>query len=253
MKHGLLFGLNYPGQEGELKGCARDAQKVADYLIERGYDRTKVYTSDADTSAVNIVNKIYGKAVDSWRLNLREVCIMFSGHGSSIERNWRSFNRNWSDNESDGCDECLVPTDHMSVGVIPDNLIKRLLRYFNPATRVVLIIDACHSGSMCDLKYELEGGVSREVKSDARCASNIICISGCKDEQYSYVGYNLEGKHEHSSVLTTCLLRTLREGKTSIKEVHERVKQHVAETHYPQVPQVSSSFVVEDCEVFLLE
>jgi len=91
------------------------------------------------------------------------------------------------------------------------------------------------------------------VKSDARCASNIICISGCKDEQYSYVGYNLEGKHEHSSVLTTCLLRTLREGKTSIKEVHERVKQHVAETHYPQVPQVSSSFVVEDCEVFLLE
>ena len=133
MKNAVLFGLNYNGQNEQLSGCDRDALNVREYLVfDRGYDKVKVYTEDKDTSLFRIIHKIYRLAMESWRLGLDEACIYFSGHGSSLERSWRSYNRNWTDDEMDGRDECLVPTDWARSGVIPDNYIKYLLKHFNP-------------------------------------------------------------------------------------------------------------------------
>ena len=145
-------------------------------------------------------------ALNTWRHpgNVEEVCIYYSGHSSYMP--------DYSRDEKDGRDECLIPTDYRRAGVITDVLLKRVFRYFHPDTNVVFVVDACHSGSMCDLKYKLDEATraSIEVHPASRCAARITSSSGCTDDQISYVGYNLLDEGKRRSVLTAFLLRRSR-------------------------------------------
>lgn len=239
MKKAILFGLNYKGQQGELKGCINDAEDMSQFLlVDKKYDSVKLYTSARTTSNTSIVRKMYNLAIESWRKDLQEVCIYYSGHGMSVDRRFNE-NKWWRDIETDGCDECLVPTDHQTRGVIPDNLIKRILRYFNPRTRVVVVVDACHSGTMCDLKYTFDQNIFMNTR-ESRCRANIICVSGCKDEQYSYEN-NVNGVIR--GVLTLNLLKTLRQDNvTNIGDIQKKLNAYVEQTHYPQNPQITCSY-----------
>lgn len=250
MKLGVAFGLEYLGRAGELRGCKRDAEELADYLREkRGYDKVKVCTSDAETGAYYMIHKMYKMALATWRNpgEVKEVCIYYSGHGSYMP--------DYSRDESDGRDECLIPTDYRRAGVITDDLLKRVFRYFHPHTNVVFIVDACHSGSMCDLKYKLDEATHRSVEAHpaSKCAARITSISGCKDDEVSYVGYNLLDEGKRRSVLTAFLLKTLQDDqKESIREVQTTLVGHVTRSGYKQHPEVMTSFpVFENDKVFV--
>lgn len=248
VKKALLFGLEYLGRSGELIGCKRDAEDFATYLKEKkGYDKIRICTSDAETGAQFMVYKIYKMAIDTWRTKTEEVCIFYSGHGSSMP----DYNRD----EHDGKDECLIPTDYQRAGVISDDLLKRIFKYFHPDTRVVFVCDACHSGSMCDLKYKCVGEDAASVEQHpwSKCRARIVSVSGCKDEQVSWVGYNLKGEHQRRSVLTTLLLRSLEDdGKTTIKDVRSKLLEHVHATGFKQDPEVMTSFPVFSADTLFL-
>jgi hypothetical protein len=242
MKIAVAFGLEYLGQSGELRGCKRDAEEFSSYLREkRGYDKVKVCTSDAETGAYYMIHKMYKMALNTWRSPgaVKEVCIYYSGHGSHMPDRDRD--------ERDGRDECLIPTDYHRAGVITDDLLKRVFRYFHPETNVVFIVDACHSGSMCDLKYKLDESTRSSVEAHpaSKCNARITSISGCKDDEVSYVGYNLLDEGKRRSVLTAFLLKTLNdEKKETIHEIQETLVGHVVRSGYAQHPEVMTSFPV---------
>jgi metacaspase-1 len=237
MKRAILFGLNYRGQEGELRGCVNDAKHMQRFLASKGYT-TQLMTSDAATSRRSIVRRMFQLAVSSWRSNLTDACIYYSGHGGNVRRG--AWNKR-QEVEVDGKDEFLVPTDCRRRGVVYDDTIKRILRLFNPRTRVLVVVDACHSGTMCDLKYSYDGHQSVSTVPHSRCRANIVCVSGCRDEQYSFETLQ---RGQVRGLLTTALLRAL-ERTCVVCEVRELVLQYVRASKLGQDPQVSSSFRVQ--------
>ena len=69
----------------------------------------------------------------------------YSGHGTYV--------KDVNDDEDDGKDECLVPLDYKESGMIFDDHLNNILSLIHPDTRVVFIVDACHSETMLDLSY----------------------------------------------------------------------------------------------------
>lgn len=249
MSRAILFGINYihSAPAVQLRGCINDVNNMAQYLstIEK-YDNVKIYTDEKDeykTRANSIINSIYKLAIDSHRYRLKKVWIHFSGHGCGIRDN--------NNDEKDGSDECIVPSDYEKSGVISDDLIKRVLRYFNKDTKVTCVFDCCHSGTICDLKYVYNGNSKRptEENKGSKCQAKICLISGCMDHQTSADAYNIQGKHKFSGAMTSCLLEALKDDK-KIFNTMERLRTIIRQKGYQQYPLLSSSFVVSDDDCF---
>lgn len=197
----LLFGLNYAGSASELHGCVQDVTNVAAYLARVLAIPTKVCTTPADTTAVAMVRGLYELALQSHSEALTFAYIHYSGHGSSIV--------DVSGDERDGRDECLVPSDYATAGLLPDDLLERLFRNFNPKTRVVFVCDACHSGTMCDLRFGWDGPVCSVENKACAVAARVLTLSGCLDDQTSADAFNVLGDGKYSGALTSCLLQVL--------------------------------------------
>lgn len=50
-------------------------------------------------------------------------------------------------------DKGLLPSDYESSGIIIDDILHKILAKFNLNTQILFICDACHSGSILDLKF----------------------------------------------------------------------------------------------------
>nr|QOI90644.1 hypothetical protein HWQ62_00513 [Pyramimonas orientalis virus] len=242
----ILFGINYVNTpQARLRGCVNDVKNVAKYLTkEEKYDVVKVYSDEADetkTRGQSIVNSMYKLAIDSHRYRLERVWIHFSGHGTHVRDSY-----GYRD-ESDGNDECIVPSDYNRCGVIRDDTIKRILRMFNPTTKVTCVFDCCHSGTIGDLKYVYKK-IDRtpEIENNgSKCMANICLISGCTDSQTSADAFNVQGKRQYTGAMTSCLLEVLKnESDKSIFNVLESLRDLLRQKRFPQYPLLSSSFEV---------
>jgi hypothetical protein len=207
----FLFGLNYKNDPASaLNGCINDVINMSAYLQKELGIPCELYTDDVnlhDTSARGMMNKFYEIALQTYRDNLDFVWIHYSGHGSYV--------RDTSGDEKDGRDECLVPNDYKTGGMILDDHVNHLFSYFNPKTRVICIFDCCHSGTIGDVKYSWEGPSSVTVENIlCKSSARIITISGCLDKQVSMDAYNVMGDNSYSGAMTSCLLLALRENKT---------------------------------------
>lgn len=92
-----------------------------------------------------------------------DLTIFYTGHGASIE--------DTSGDEDDGFDEVMVFDDGY---VVDDDLSKYLIRYAH-GTKILLLTDCCHSGTMWDLDSNHLG--------KKPLPPNIISISSAKDSQ----------------------------------------------------------------------
>ena len=198
----LLFGLNYEGTANELQGCVQDVVNIGAYLSRTLQLPAKVCTDAKSTSAMAIVQGMYELALQSYSESLDYVWIHYSGHGSYVaDRNG---------DEKDGRDECLVPSDYATAGLIPDDFLVQLFRYFNPKTRVVFVCDSCHSGTICDVKYSWTSATKCAVEN-VLCAvpARVITLSGCMDDQTSADAFIVLGDGKYSGAMTSCLLKVL--------------------------------------------
>jgi hypothetical protein len=244
MSKAVLFGINYiHTPSAQLRGCVNDVNNMAKYLTdEEKYEVVKVYTDESNeykTRANSIINILYKLAIDSHRLELKKVWIHFSGHGCYIPDH--------DGDEKDGKDECIVPSDFRQSGVITDDLIKRVLRYFNKNTKVTCVFDCCHSGTVCDLKYLYNNKEPVEVNTISKCEAKVCMISGCMDNQTSADAYNVQGKREFSGAMTSCLLMTLSQDK-KIFNVMYKLRSLLRQKGFTQYPQLASSYVITDTE-----
>lgn len=239
----VLFGIDYLKSSAPLRGCANDVRNMGNYLKEElNYKVVKVYTEQDTPSKVtgySIVRILYKLAMESRIKNFKNVLIHFSGHGVGV------VDRN--NDEEDGKDEAICPVDYERAGVISDDLLKKIFRYFNPNTKVTCVFDCCHSGTIGDLKYKLNDKNKVTVCNPAKaCSSNIVMISGCRDDQTSADAFNVAGNRQFSGAMTSCLLECIKyrrivtgqvDAITLVNDVRSLLKQK----GFSQVPIITSS------------
>ena len=145
----LLFGLNYAGTDSALNGCINDVRNVKQYLEDSlGFSDVEMFDDEQSperTSGAGIIRSMRELVAKSWAEQLDVVWIHYSGHGTHV--------LDAGSDEVDGRDECVCPSDYMTGGLVSDDAISRVLRGFNPATKVVCVFDCCHSGTIADLSW----------------------------------------------------------------------------------------------------
>ncbi|KAH8661570.1 caspase domain-containing protein [Tricladium varicosporioides] len=148
----LLIGINYFGQQGELRGCINDVHNVSRYLTEAfGYKREDMVTLTDDQQIPqgkptkdNIIRAMHW-LVKGCQPN-DSLFFHYSGHGGQT--------KDTDGDEEDGSDEVIYPVDFKQAGhIVDDDLHKILVTPLPAGARLTAIFDSCHSGSVLDLPY----------------------------------------------------------------------------------------------------
>jgi len=151
-KKALCIGINYRGQEAELKGCINDALNVKRFLCTTyGYKEEDIVmlTDDARNPRQIPTNRNIIEAMQ-WLVRDAKpndsLFFHYSGHGGQT--------KDLDGDEEDGYDEVIYPVDFKSAGHIVDDLMHEIMVKPLPAgCRLTAIFDCCHSGSALDLPY----------------------------------------------------------------------------------------------------
>ena len=178
--------------------------------------------------------------VDS--LNADTACtgawIHYSGHGSTT--------RDRSGDEADGKDEALVPTDFQTAGLILDDELRAV---FAGVTRknlkIVCVMDSCHSGTVCDLKYLWTSKTTAVLENKAAPAiqPRIILLSGCMDAQTSADAFDVLGNKQAGGALTGNLLHAFRiDNARNAFDVQQAVLKRLKDGGFTQRPLLTSSY-----------
>ena len=240
-KLALLIGLNYIGTDAELSGCINDALNLRNMLKSVYHYKSEnvVFMTDETElkpTATNITSQLIKLAERSYEEDIKEIWISYSGHGSYI--------RDKSNDEDDGKDECLVPLDYNVAGMITDDLLNHALGLINPKTNVIVIIDACHSETMLDLKHRYISGKKSVIENEnCKINSNCVMISGCRDDQVSMDAYDINNSKEYSGAMTSSLLHVLTQFEHTITcwRLLKEMRRFLKNRQFSQVPQISCS------------
>ena len=152
-RRALLIGINYIGQEQELRGCINDVHNVSSFLMEKhGYARENmvILTDDQEDKPMGMPTKANILKAMSWLVSGAEkddaLFMHYSGHGGQTE--------DQDGDEEDQYDEVLYPVDFREAGHIVDDEIHNIVvKPLKPGVRLTCIFDSCHSGSAMDLPY----------------------------------------------------------------------------------------------------
>ncbi|KAF8656187.1 hypothetical protein AX16_002625 [Volvariella volvacea WC 439] len=145
-KKALCIGINYFGQDGELRGCINDANNIKNFLIRHfGYREGDIVmlTDDAGDprqhpTRDNIIRGmqwlVRNAAPDD------SLFFHYSGHGGQT--------KDHDGDEADGYDEVIYPVDHRENGhIVDDHMHDIMVKSLPPGCRLTAIFDSCHSGS----------------------------------------------------------------------------------------------------------
>ncbi len=254
MKKALLVGINYIGTNVELQGCINDTIHLSDVLVSQyGFHKEDiVLLNDGGYNAVDVPTKqniiMYMKKLVE---NVKEgdtLVFHYSGHGTTI--------RDVNYDERDGLDEVLCPVDYQNNGFISDDaILENLIKLVPQGVKLLCIIDACHSGSMCDLKYNFKyTGLPLSTSDYSQWADkfrlwqenknvvngNVIMFSGCLDDQTSadaYINNRFQG------AFTFSLIKILQNNNFQIKNKYllKYIVATLVQDGFDQRAQFSSS------------
>lgn len=225
VKYGVLIGINYRNTSSELYGCINDVNNVKTFLQSQlGYTRFITLTDDTPIKptkgnilmVMNILVRSLRPGDEAW--------FHYSGHGSlMIDRN--------RDEES-GYDSSIAPIDYEKTGLISDDIIRsNLVQRVPRGVKLYIVLDACHSGTGCDLRYKHDDSsylisensvpntyvpsdwilrqTLREFKKYNKIPGEVYCISGCQDHQTSADAY-IESDKMYGGALSSILLSLLK-------------------------------------------
>jgi len=155
----LHVGLNrvdpkhYEGWTGALTACESDAEDMERIASMQGFATLRLPTADATRDAVtSAVRRAAGE------LRAGDIFFMsYSGHGGQVP--------DISGDEADLQDETWCLFD----GQLIDDELRELWALFEPGTRVLLLSDSCHSGTVARMAYDAldAAGLARPAISSA--------------------------------------------------------------------------------------
>lgn len=240
LKLGLFIGINYTGTEYELNGCINDVMTIKKIMIDNNVLTDNEIITMTDKSEhdlyptnANIKAKL-NEVLTTCNNTDREVLLVitYSGHGASIEDDGKD--------EIDGHDEALCPIDHEENGLIYDDYFKaEFLDKLDRNVYLFMMFDCCHSGTICDLRYNYKTCVNNyyEINFENYITyCNAVMISGCKDDQTSadaYIGKKYQG------AMTAAFASVYKPNKTYRQIVQEMIA-YLKTNKYTQIPQFSA-------------
>ena len=250
-KKALLIGINYIGTKVRLTGCINDITNISKVLRKFNYnclcltDRTPLKPTKK-----NIIEQL--KLLVSNAEAGDTLIFYYCGHGSRI--------KDTDNDEVDKLDEVFVPLDYLKEGIITDDELFSLIKIKNDV-KFYGFTDCCHSGTICDLKYNLvpncklkKGIVPKSIEYNRNDWTDdftksltlkekpegmIFFISGCKDNQVS-VEMNNQG------AFTYCFLKLFNKNnfvnnKYTFKDLLKYIYCNLQIIRMKQVPQLSSN------------
>jgi hypothetical protein len=198
MKKALLIGMNYFDTQYTLHGCINDVNNMKDMLLNHfGFaeDNFTVLVDD-DTSTELPSKDTILYHLDNLVRDAREgdvLVLHYSGHGTQI--------LDYNGDEKTGFDDAIIPMDYEKNGVISDDTIfKQLVSKVPKGVKLVVFFDCCHSGTMCDLEYNMKYVAPKRFTTDLdkwndrfvlweekslSVPGTVYMFSGCYDEQTS--------------------------------------------------------------------
>jgi hypothetical protein len=271
----FLVGINYLDTECELSGCYNDVVNVAQYLRSTlGYAPGTISiltdgnrgTAGAGTASAlpptrqNIISGI--TALVAGMIAGDEAVFHYSGHGSLV--------RDTNGDEASGFDSCLCPVDYAipasaGGGIITDDEIRALLINKVPrGARLYVILDCCHNGTGCDIRYKYEDFSVLLSPPSARTplwrtmqraftnpkytetAGDVYMISGCRDEQTSADAYI---NNAFAGALTYAVFSILRANQATIRSYSwstllRDVRHFMRVNKYTQIPQLMTGQLI---------
>lgn len=264
----LLVGINYRDTESELNGCYNDVVNVSQFLRSNlGYSSTaitvltdgnrgSVFPASAAPTRQNILAGI--SALISGLVAGDEAIFHFSGHGTLV--------RDTNGDEVTGFDSCLCPIDYATPpsaggGIITDDELRALLINKVPkGVRLYVILDCCHNGTGCDIRYKYEDfsrllavrptlrwntqqkAFLQSKYSDTQ--GDVFMISGSRDEQTSADAYI---NNQFAGALTYALIATLRASDLrtySWSSLLRDLRHFMRVNNYSQIPQLMTGKLI---------
>lgn len=242
MKKALLIGINYNGSESQLSGCINDVHNVQKLLLDKGYEPENITMLTDETEVKPTRYNILGELLKLILSGSKQMYFHYSGHGSYV--------RDLDGDEADWRDETLVPVDYKENGLIIDDEIRGILQCINYGQSMFCVIDACHSGTSMDLRYNLYERISsgsmvmmRDRLTDRKnkqLRGRCIMLSGCMDSQTSADAY-IASSSTFQGALTFSFLKAV-EFSTTYKDLVVNSRKVLKEGGYSQLPNLSASY-----------
>lgn len=216
-KWALIVGISkFSDPKIDLKFPAKDARDLANYLVNEGQfaaDHVKLLTDENATKEA-----VLAEIGDKWLPRVAHpndmVLIFISTHGSPSQLDLEGVNYLIMHN--------TVPTSLYATGLPLQDLASAIKQRVH-CKRIVVIIDACHSGAA----ESSQKGITRVTNVDGASFAQgtgqlVICSS--KPSQVSW-----ESKRYQNGVFTHQLIEALRAGagKQSLKKAFDEVKEKV--------------------------
>jgi hypothetical protein len=273
----LLIGINYNNNKSAmLNGCYNDVVNASQFL------RTGLgYAADAITLLTDGNRGAAGagtaSSIPPTRQNILagmatlldgmvagdEAVFHFSGHGSLV--------RDTNGDELTGYDSCLCPLDYAAPtsvggGIITDDEVRTLLVNRVPrGARLYLILDCCHNGTGCDIRFKYEdysmllrppaAGRAAVWRTQQKAFANskytetageVFMISGSRDEQTSADAYI---NNAFAGALTYAVFSILRANQATIRtyswsSLLRDVRHYMRVNRYSQIPQIMTGQLI---------
>ena len=230
-KRALLIGINYSGN-AQLYGCIQDVIQIQGVLMDAyGFKSEEIRVlRDDDPSTMPTKARILAAMDALVQENPQFVYVHYSGHGVSVP--------DVSRDEADGRDECIVPVDFATSGIISDDMIKASLGRLRGAG--VTVFDCCRSGTVMDLPNQ---GV--QTANQTTTQGGIYCFSGCQDNDYAAETVSAVTNLPQGAMTTAFVAVLRRIGYyPAIATLYTELKKELASNGFTQVPNLTSSIPV---------
>jgi len=254
-KKALCIGINYRGQQNELKGCINDTRDIRNFLIRYwGYKSRNIVmlTDDARDQRQLPTRK---NIIDAMRWLVRDarchdaLFFHYSGHGGQT--------KDLNGDEIDGYDEVIFPLDFARAGhILDDDMHTIMVKSLPQGCRLTAVFDSCHSGTALDLPYVYHSNgrlKGNQITPSARAAkltsADVISWCACRDDQTS--ADTTEGG-EAVGAMSYAFMFSLKQNPNQTYSQLLRSVRDILRKRYSQKSQLSSSHPIDTNIRFLL-
>ena len=235
-KAAVLIGINYAGTSSALRGCEADVECMRDILQTRfGFSDITIMTQTAGMRPTqrNILSVLRNLAQRSRTDGVEQVVIQYSGHGT--------YMRDTSGDDETGHDQAIIDEQQQ---FITDDMLRSVLDQFSPWCRVVVVVDACHSGTGLDLPLGWPAFAPTIIKLANRTApvANVLAITGCADGETSadVAHTDAHGRIVYGGAMTLALAECMFQSR-DVFALMRNMDAWMRARNYSQHPQLSSS------------
>ena len=255
-RRALCIGINYTGTSYQLAGCINDQINLTQKLQASGLFSANdmVVMNDTCTGTAyptfsNMWTQLIGlrQWVAQWPATQPiQLVVSYSGHGTQRP----SF---LDAGEQDYRNETILPIDFSRSGFITDDMLR--LNFISLLPRnvtLLLLVDACNSGTVADLRYSYNlDAVPIALQTNSaypEFSCTCVSLSACADNQTAVDAWlpdPVTGVYESQGALTAafCALFT---PTTPVKQLAAAIRARVLGQKFTQLTQLCSSKPLAD-------